>query len=138
MQSKPISDIAFNQYLTEDKLMGSKCKNCGSLSVPPRPICISCRDSDVEWVEISGNGKLAGFTCITIGPSFMRAEGYDRKNPYCVGVVELEEGARVDARIENVDPSAPETIKVGMPVRVKFLHRETDVAKRTFLAFEKV
>jgi uncharacterized OB-fold protein len=44
----------------------------------------------------------------------------------------------VDARIENVDPSAPETIKVGMPVKVKFLHRETDVAKRTFLAFEKV
>ena len=138
MQSKPISDIAFNQYLAEEKLMGSKCKNCGSLFVPPRPICISCRDSDVEWVEISGNGKLAGFTCITIGPSFMRAEGYDRKNPYCVGVVELEEGVRMDARIENVDPSAPETIKVGMPLRVKFLHRETDVAKRTFLAFEKV
>ena len=107
MQSKPISDIAFNQYLSEEKLMGSKCQNCGSLFVPPRPICISCRDSDVEWVEISG-------------------------------LVELEEGARVDARIENVDPSAPETIKVGMPVKVKFLHRETDVAKRTFLAFEKV
>ena len=138
MQSKPISDIAFNQYLTEEKLMGSKCRNCGSLFVPPRPMCINCRESDVEWIEMSGKGKLAGFTCITIGPSFMRAEGYDRKNPYCVGVVELEEGARVDARIENVDPSAPETIKVGMPVRVKFLHRETDMAKRTFLAFEKV
>jgi len=138
MQSKPISDIAFNQYLTEEKLMGSKCRNCGSLFVPPRPMCINCRESDVEWIEMSGKGKLAGFTCITIGPSFMRAEGYDRKNPYCVGVVELQEGARVDARIENVDPSAPETIKVGMPVRVKFLHRETDMAKRTFLAFEKV
>ena len=85
---------------------------------------------------MSGQGKLAAFTCITIGPSFMRAEGYDRKNPYCVGVVELKEGGRVDARIENVDATQPETIKVGMPLTVKFLQRGEGQDKRTFLAFE--
>ncbi len=138
MQSKPIGDNAFNQFLAKEKLMGSRCQKCGKLFVPPRPICIECGEAEMEWAEVSGKGKLAGFTCITIGPSFMRAEGYDRKNPYCVGVVELEEGARVDARIEGVDPSAPETITVGLPVKAKFLHRDNDYVKKTFLAFESI
>jgi uncharacterized OB-fold protein len=136
MQQKPFSDIEFNQYLSKEKLMGAQCKKCGRIFVPPRPICIDCHESEIEWVQMSGQGKLAGFTCITIGPSFMRAEGYDRKNPYCVGVVELKEGGRVDARIENVDATQPETIKMAMPLRVKFLHRGEGEDKKTFLAFE--
>jgi uncharacterized OB-fold protein len=85
------------------------------------------------WEQMSGKGQLSAFTCIAIGPAFMRAEGYDRHNPYCSGVVELEEGASVDARIEGVDPKKPENINVGMPLRVKFLHRGE---QQTYLAFE--
>lgn len=136
MEERPFSDIAYEQFLKEGKLMGSKCKQCGALFTPPRPICIECHSTDMEWMEMSGKGKLAGFTCIAIGPSFMAEEGYDRNNPYCVGVVELEEGTRVDARIEGVDGSKPETITVGMPLGVKFLHRGEGVDSRTFLAFE--
>jgi uncharacterized OB-fold protein len=90
----------------------------------------------MEWTETRGEGTLAAFTCIGIGPSFMAAEGYDRKNPYCTGVVELEEKARVVARIEGVDTLHPETIKVGTPMKVKFLHRGSDDSSTTFLAFE--
>jgi uncharacterized OB-fold protein len=136
MQERPISDIAYNQYLSEDRLMGTRCKKCGRLYVPPRPICIDCLKAEMEWAEMSGRGKLAGFTAITIGPAFMREEGYDRKRPYCVGVVELEEGTRVDARIEGVDPKAPDTIRIGMPMQALFLHRGTDIDSRSYLAFE--
>ena len=66
----------------------------------------------------------------------MRAQGYDRKNPYCSGVVELKEGARVDARIEGVDTQNPETIKIGTPLKVQFLHRPEDGPARTYLAFK--
>jgi uncharacterized OB-fold protein len=133
MEERPFSDISFEKYLNEEKLMGSRCKQCNALFIPPRPICITCHSTDMNWVEMSGKGKLGAFTCISIGPAFMRAEGYDRHNPYCSGVVELEEGARVDARIEGVDPKAPENINVGMPLRVKFLHRGDH---KTYLAFE--
>ncbi len=133
MEARPFSDISFEKYLNEEKLMGSRCNRCKALFIPPRPICISCHSTDMRWVEMSGKGRLSAFTCISIGPSFMRAEGYDRHNPYCSGVVELEEGARVDARLEGVDPKKPETISVGMPVRVKFLHRGEE---KTYLAFE--
>ena len=116
--------------------MGSKCKKCNALFVPPRPICIKCHGEEIEWVQMKGKGKLAAFTCITIGPSFMIAEGYNRKNPYCSGVVELEEGVRVDARLEGVDAKNPENIIVGMPLTVKFLHRGEGDDSKTYLAFE--
>jgi uncharacterized OB-fold protein len=136
MEQKPFSDISYEQYLKEERLMGSKCKKCNALFVPPRPICIECHGEEMEWVQMKGKGKLAAFTCITIGPSFMIAEGYNRKNPYCSGVVELEEGARVDARLEGVDAKNPENISVGMPLTVKFLHRGEGDDSKTYLAFE--
>jgi uncharacterized OB-fold protein len=89
----------------------------------------------MEWVEMKGKGKLGAFTCIAIGPPSMIAQGYNRKNPYVSGVVELEEGARVDARIDEVDGNNPESIKVGMPLTVKFLHKEGEEGPSTTLAF---
>jgi uncharacterized OB-fold protein len=35
-----------------------------------------------------------------------------------------------------VDAGKPEEIKVGMPLKVKFLHREAGEKKDTYLAFE--
>lgn len=136
MEQRTFSDISFNQFLGEEKLMGSKCKHCDAVYVPPRPKCIECHKSDMQWIEVKGKGKLAAFTCISIGPSFMIEEGYNRKNPYCVGVVELDEGPRVDARIEGVEPSKPDSIKVGTPMTVRFLHRGESTDKKTYLAFE--
>lgn len=138
MDERPFSDIFYEVYLNEEKLMGSRCAACNTLYAPPRPICVKCYCSDMEWVEMQGEGRLSGFTCITIGPPFMIAEGYDRMHPYCSGVVELEEGVRVDARIEGVDASHPEGIKVGMPLKVKFLHRGEGKDMKTYLAFEPI
>jgi hypothetical protein len=50
--------------------------------------------------------------------------------------VELEEGPKVDARIEGVDCTKPEDIKVDMPLQVKFLHRGEGDNMETYLAFE--
>ena len=42
----------------------------------------------------------------------------------------------MDARIDGVDTAHPEKVKVGMPMRVKFLHREGGEVPETYLAFE--
>ena len=84
MEERPFSDTSYNELLSKEKLRGSKCKKCGTLYAPPRSICTNCYASDMEWVEMKGTGKLAAFTCISIGPPFMIAEGYDRNNPYCL------------------------------------------------------
>jgi len=134
VEERPFSDISFEQFLTEEKLMGSKCKGCKARYVPPRPICIECHGSEMEWVELKGEGRLAAFTCISVGPPAMIARGYHRKNPYCSGVIELAEGARVDARIEGVDTLKPETILVGIPLKAKFIHRAD--GEKTELVFK--
>ena len=138
MEERLFSDISFEKYLHEKKLMGSRCRMCRTLYVPPRPICVKCRSDAMTWEEMTGTGKLVAFTCISIGPSFMIAEGYNRNNPYCSGVVELDEGPRVDARIEGVDPKHPETIKVGTAMNVRFLHGQRKDQSITYLAFEPV
>jgi len=135
MEERPFSDITYEQFLNEEKLMGSKCQKCGALYVPPRPICIKCYANEMDWVEMKGKGKLAAFTSIYVGPPSMVEMGYDRKNPYCSGVVKLEEGVRVVARIEGVNTNKPETIEVGTPLTVEFLHHGEGEKIRTFLAF---
>jgi hypothetical protein len=47
----------------------------------------------------------------------------------------LEERVRVVARIEGVDGSKPETITIGTPLQVEFLHRGEGENSTTFLAF---
>jgi len=136
MEERPFSDISYEQFLNEEKLMGSKCAKCGALFVPPRSICIRCYNTKMEWAQMKGKGKLVAFTCIAVGPPYMIKEGYDRQHPYCSGVVELEEGVRVVARIEGVNTNKPETIKIGTPLTVQFLHRAEGENLKTFLAFK--
>ncbi len=136
MEEKPFNDNSYRQFLNEEKLMGSKCKRCGALFLPPRPICIKCHGVEMQWVEMKGRGKLFAFTSISVGPPRMLAEGYDRKHPYVVGVVALEGGVRVDARIEEVDGTKPETIKIGIPLAIKFLHRGEGENLKTLVGFK--
>jgi uncharacterized protein len=136
MEERTFSDISYRKFLDEDKFMGSKCRKCGQLYVPPRHFCLECRSDDMEWHEMKGEGELAAYTCISIGPSFMIEEGYDRKNPYCTGVVTLVEGPRIVARIEGVDARDPESIKIGTPMKAEFLHRGEGDDATTFLAFK--
>jgi len=136
MTARPFNDIAYNRFLSEEKLMGCRCRACGERYVPPRPMCLACFSTDLEWVEVRGRGRLAAFTCIAIAPPFMMAQGFGRKHPYCSGVVELEGGGRVDARIEGVDCTRPETIRIGMSLRARFLHRQGADPPEAYLAFE--
>ena len=135
MEERPFTDKSYEQFLNEEKIMGCRCRKCQTLYLPPRPLCIKCYGDEMEWVQMKGKGRLAAFTCIGVGPSFMTEEGFDRSNPYCSGVVLLDEGVRIDARIEGFDNTRPEAIKVGTPVTATFLHRGEGEDRHTFPAF---
>lgn len=133
--AREFNDSSYRQFLSEEKLMGCSCTRCGTVFLPPRPICTGCYSREMEWVEMPDTGRLAAFTCITIGPPAMLAEGYNRKNPYSSGVVEVGDGVRVDARIEGIDPKNPETVNVGLSMRADYIHREKEGIRSTVLAF---
>ena len=136
MEHRDFTSASFYQFLSEKKLMASKCKRCDALYLPPRAICIRCHGDEMEWAEMRGKGKLAAFTAINIAPTLMIEEGYGRDNPYCTGVVELEEGPKISARILGVDARKPEGIKVNTPLTVDFVERGEGEDRKTFLAFK--
>ena len=114
-QPKEFTAAAFNSFLVQErKLMGVRCRSCGTLSPEPRPMCHRCHSMEMEWHEFSGKGRLSTFTCISIVPLSMAAKGYGRDNPYCTGIITLEEGPRLSARIVGVDARNPQDIKTGI------------------------
>ena len=133
-QEKEFNSASFYQLLAEKKLMASRCKKCQALYLPPHPICTKCGGDDMEWVEMKGKGKLAAFTSIAVGPSSTIEEGSDRNNPYLVGIVELDEGPKISARIHGLDAKIPETIKIGTALAVEFPQQEQ--SKGCYLAFK--
>jgi uncharacterized OB-fold protein len=114
------TSAAFYQALRDKKLMGTRCKECGEVYLPPRQICIRCQGTDMEWQSFKGDGKLVAFTTIAVGTARMAAEGHSRHSHYCCGIVELCEGPRVCALILGVDSQRPTEIEIGTPLRVEF------------------
>jgi len=133
-EEREVNSASFYQFLTEKKLMASRCKKCQALYLPPHPICIKCHGNEMEWVEMKGKGKLATFTAIAVGQSRTIEEGYSRDNPYLVGIVELDEGPKVSGRILGIDAKKPENIKVGTPLTVEFT--EQGEGRNCFVAFK--
>ena len=136
MTERAFTEASYSAYLSEHQLMGSRCSSCGKTYLPPRPICPDCHSDAMEWVSTPTAGTLKAFTTIHIGPKAMIEAGYDRKNPFCVGIVQLDEGPAISALILGFDPAAPETIKIGTRLSAAFVERGAEDSRRTYLAFE--
>ena len=136
--TRPFTAAAFQQYLNEAQLMGSHCPQCAKTYLPPRAICPSCQSADLEWVALSGKGQLAAFTSIYIAPTFMVDQGFGRANPYLTGIVALDEGPQISARILGSDATQPDVSVIGSPVEVEFLEQGEGDARMATLAFRLV
>lgn len=126
----------FFRALEAGELIGSKCLDCGEVSIPQREICPVCYSHKIEVEAFSGKGKLVAYTVISVPPVKMAEAGYDSKNPYCVGIVELVEGPRISAQILDVDLTHPELIEIGMDLQMTTIQREEGGVQKTYLAFK--
>ncbi|RLG42703.1 MAG: 3-hydroxybutyryl-CoA epimerase [Thermoproteota archaeon] len=104
----PISRIArFWEGLKEGKVLATRCRKCSKLRFPPSAICPFCLSSDVEWVELSGEGIVETYTRITAAPASFSGEA-----PYTIVVARMKEGVKVLAWFEG------DEISIGMKVRL--------------------
>lgn len=103
---------SFYKFVSERKIMAAKCSKCGTLLLPPRPVCTKCLSTDFKWVELRGKGKLLSYTVIHVSPV-----QFESMTPYTVGIVELEDGPHLPGMIRDVEP---EKIRVGMDLKVDF------------------
>ena len=108
----PFTIEQFYKYVEQGKLMGGRCKKCGTIYLPPRPLCTKCFSKDFEWVEISPKGKLLTYTIIHVAPVQFQSMA-----PYAVGIVQLENGLKIPGMIRDVEH---EKIEIGMELQVGF------------------
>jgi uncharacterized OB-fold protein len=123
----PFTAESFKKFLQQKQLMASRCTSCDGLYLPPRAICPGCHSDQMRWEALSGKGRLAAFTAVHIAPTFMTELGYGRGNPYIAGVVDLEEGMKMSARILNLDATKPENIQLEIPLEVEYLETEKGI-----------
>jgi len=111
-ETLPFTIESFYKMVGQRRLMAAKCKRCGSLHAPPRPICTKCYGNELEWVELGNKGKLLTYTVIHVSP-----KQFESLIPYAVGIVKLEDGSQLPGVIRGVDPAK---IRVGMDLTVDF------------------
>lgn len=118
--------------------MGVQCSECQTLYLPPRAICPKCQSDQMRWLELSGRGKLAAYTAVYIGPTFMNELGFDRANPYLTGVVALNEGVKISARLLGFEEVQPQDVKIDSTMEVDFLEINEGEGTKIQLAFHLV
>ncbi len=85
-------------------LQGRRCAECGKLSVEGGRPCPFCGSLGGSIITLSGRGRLLSWTTIRVAPARYAAEA-----PYAIGLLELEEGLRLTARLE----ADPENLTAG-------------------------
>jgi hypothetical protein len=136
MENYSMNSNDFYTALENGTLIGSRCLDCDTLAIPQRQICPKCLGSNTEIVEYSGKGRLSAFTVVFVPTVQMAQYGYNAKNPYCVGVVELEEGPSISAQILDVDLNQPDNIKIGTNLIMTTVTHGDDGNVKTLLAFK--
>lgn len=99
----------------EGRLVMQKCDNCGTVNFHPKPWCIECGNRDLEWTDIKPKGTVYSYTIShTIAMNF---PGWKDDLPILLGLIDLDEGARMYAQVTHC---SPEDIHIGMRVRAYF------------------
>jgi len=108
----PISrTLRFWEGIREGKIYATKCKRCGKLHFPPVADCPNCFSSDMDWVELSGEGEVETFTHVVVRPA-----SFTDEPPYTVAIARMREGVRVLAWLTGVKKTE---VRVGMRVRLE-------------------
>jgi uncharacterized OB-fold protein len=102
----------FYKCMNQRKLLGGKCKKCGKIHLPPRPLCDNCFSKEFEWTEIPTKGKLLTYTIIHIAPV-----QFQQMAPYATGIIQLDNGLKLPGMIKNVPF---DKLKIGMTLEIAF------------------
>jgi uncharacterized OB-fold protein len=125
--AQPFSTKAgrFFEALREKKLIGTKCRRCGTIYFPPRVDCPRDFSDDMEWTEFSGEGELVTYTVNATPP-----ESFSMYGTYVIAVVKLSEGPAVMTWLKDIKP---EEVKIGMKLKVEFLESPEMGMKYSFV-----
>jgi len=105
----------FIELKDKKKLLGTKCRKCGKIWMPPRIGCSECFESS-DWVEMKQTGVIEVSTIV-----WYTTSAFIKVVPYAVGFVRLD-GADT-AMLQGIfsESLIPSKVKKGKRVRAVFL-----------------
>jgi uncharacterized OB-fold protein len=102
----------FYRNVSQGKLLGAKCRKCGKIHLPPRPLCDNCLSKEFDWTDFPKKGMLLTYTVIHIAPA-----QFQDVAPYAMGIVEFGK----DLKLPGMIHGAPlDKIKIGMELTIEF------------------
>lgn len=99
------------------QLIGGRCAACASVTFPAPPSCARCGSTDVERHALARRGTLWTFTTQEFLPKepYAGGETPETFRPYGVGLVQLGDEVRVEARLTESDPAK---LRIGMEMEL--------------------
>lgn len=104
---------AWREFPQRYRLEAAKCSGCDKILYPPRLVCPSCGSRDFSPEVLPRTGKVVSFTIVRVPPA-----GFTEQTPLPIALVELDNGVRLMVQIGDVED--PDTVEIGMPVRLEF------------------
>jgi len=95
------------------ELVLPRCKSCDYLFFYPRSECPRCLSNQLEWMRVSGRGRLHTYTIVNQPAN----AAFRDDTPYVYAVVQLDEGPRM---VSNVVQCAVDAVSVDMPLEAVF------------------
>ena len=123
----------------EPRLIGGKCAACGAITFPNKPSCPRCGRPEMATHLLPPRGTLVAWTTQEFLPKEPYASGETDETfkPYGVGLVQLGDEVRVEARLTECDPAK---LRFGMDVQLAIVpfRIEPDGTEVLVHAFEPV
>lgn len=102
----------FIEAAKQGEILVRRCEECGQLHASTVYFCKGCGGSRFGDQTVSGAGRVATYTIITVPPA-----GFERYTPYAFVVMSLEESdLRVSGFMGGI--ATPEDLPVGTAARV--------------------
>lgn len=105
-----------------ERMQLQRCDDCGTYAYYPVYVCPECASRALTWTRVSGGGTIHTFTVAA-------RSSFDIEGPLVVALVALDEGAMM---VSNIITSAPESVHIGMPVRVRYEKASDDITLPLF------
>lgn len=123
----PLTLPGFFDALADGELLGGVCADCGSVMVPPRPICRDCGSRSIDVQSQSTTGRIYTYTAVHTPPPALESDA-----PYTIAVVELDSGSRLTGRVD----ADYDAVEIGDPVELR-VREPTEDERSIALEYER-
>ena len=106
---------AYNEGMMKGKLLGLRCRNCNSVTAPPKMACQECGGIEMDVEELSKQGEIVTFSVVNVGP-----EGRENEAPYIIVLVQLDEGPWLMGNLIEMEPAKATMDLIGKRVKAGF------------------